>query len=201
MIECCRPTEIHRPVFMQWSRHPAAKHPSNSLQIDFADVLQEGFAGKKSERTGNLLQLLNTTKFHRVRKYPNRTLGTAGSGRLQPRPRPSRRDPHGPLGLLPKYQTSQPLCIVGSPIPGTDARPARGCRAAGRGRDEPASDVVHRMRKYPNRSLGTARGGLHEALSRPGQRALPIPLGLLPNCRACLPLRIVKPTITARAPS
>jgi len=62
LIECCRPTKIHRPVFVQRSRHPAAKYPSDSLQIDFADVLQEWFAGKKPECAGNLSQFLDATK-------------------------------------------------------------------------------------------------------------------------------------------
>ena len=62
LIECSRPTEIHGPLFMQWSRHPAAKYPSNSLQIDFADVLQEWLAGKKPECAWNLLQFLNAAK-------------------------------------------------------------------------------------------------------------------------------------------
>lgn len=62
LIECSRPTKIHRPVVVQRSRHPAAKYPSDSLQIDFANIFQERFAGKKPECAGNLPQFLDATK-------------------------------------------------------------------------------------------------------------------------------------------
>ena len=74
---------------------------------------------------------------------PIDSLEMANSIRHQPRSRPGRRSPNGPLGLPPSCRASLPPCIVESLVPALTPGQLRSRPAAGGTRDEHASDAVN----------------------------------------------------------